>query len=157
MSARTGVRCVERHERVCADMARLEATFGARVRCAGAERRSAVIGGSIEEDCRRNRWFMVCCGECRNCETAALLSGAIGELLPAAAVALSPIPIVAIVFVLDGPKARGSGPAFAVAWFAGLTIVTGLVVLITGAASDPGSDAATGVDWLMAAIGRCFS
>jgi hypothetical protein len=44
-----------------------------------------------------------------------------------------------------------------VGWVAGLTIVSVLVVLITGAASDPGSDAATGVDWLMAGIGLCFS
>jgi hypothetical protein len=61
------------------------------------------------------------------------------------------------VLVLDGPRARGSGPAFALGWVAGLTIVSVLVVLITGAASDPGSDAATGVDWLMAGIGLCFS
>jgi threonine/homoserine/homoserine lactone efflux protein len=86
-----------------------------------------------------------------------VLSDAIGELLPAAvAVALSPIPIVAVALVLDGPRARGSGPAFALGWVAGLTIVSVLVVLIAGAASDPGSDAATGVNWFMAGIGFLF-
>jgi hypothetical protein len=43
-----------------------------------------------------------------------VLSQAIGDLLPAAAaVALSPIPIVAIVLVLHSPDARVNGPAFA--------------------------------------------
>jgi threonine/homoserine/homoserine lactone efflux protein len=86
-----------------------------------------------------------------------VLGQAIGELLPAAAaVALSPIPIVAVVLVLDGPKARRSGPAFAVGWVAGLTIVSALVVLVAGAVSDPGSDTATGISWVMAAIGVAF-
>ena len=86
-----------------------------------------------------------------------MLRQAIGELLPAAAaVALSPIPIVAVVLVLDGPKARASGPAFAAGWIAGLAAVSILVVAIAGAASDPGSDAATGVNWLMAGIGLLF-
>jgi threonine/homoserine/homoserine lactone efflux protein len=86
-----------------------------------------------------------------------VLSDAIGQLLPSAvAVALSPIPIVAIVLVLDGERARRSGPAFALGWIAGLTIVSVIVVLVAGAVSDPGSDTATGVNWLMAAIGVAF-
>jgi threonine/homoserine/homoserine lactone efflux protein len=86
-----------------------------------------------------------------------VVGSAIGELLPAAvAVALSPIPIVAIVLVLDGPRARRSGPAFAAGWIVGLTVVSVVVVLVTGAVSDPGNDAARGVNWLMAAIGVAF-
>ena len=38
----------------------------------------------------------------------------IGDFLPAAvAVALSPIPIVAVVLMLGTPRARSNGPAFA--------------------------------------------
>lgn len=86
-----------------------------------------------------------------------MLSNVIGALLPAAAaVALSPIPIVAVVLVLDSPRARGSGVGFALGWVAGLTIVSLLVVLVLGAATDPGTDAATGVNWLMAGIGVLF-
>lgn len=86
-----------------------------------------------------------------------MLDQAIGELLPAAAaVALSPIPIVAVVLVLDGPRARGSGPAFALGWVSGLTVVSVLVVLIASAASDPGSDEATGISWFMAGVGILF-
>jgi hypothetical protein len=41
-------------------------------------------------------------------------------------------------------------------WVAGLAIVSALVVLVAGAASDPGSDAATGINWVMAGIGLAF-
>ena len=86
-----------------------------------------------------------------------MVGGAVGELLPAAAaVALSPIPIVAVVLVLDGARPRRSGAAFASGWVAGLTIVSVVVVVIVGAGSDPGSDAATGIDWFMAGIGLLF-
>jgi threonine/homoserine/homoserine lactone efflux protein len=91
------------------------------------------------------------------CETADVLGQAIGELLPAAlAVALSPIPIIGVVIVLDSEKARRNGSAFALGWVAGLTIVSVLVVLVAGIASDPGSDAATGINWFMAGIGLAF-
>ncbi len=57
------------------------------------------------------------------------MSDAIGDLLPSAlAVALSPIPIIAIVLVLGAPNARRAGPAFAVGWVAGLLAVSAVVV-----------------------------
>ena len=86
-----------------------------------------------------------------------MLSQAIGDLLPAAAaVALSPIPIIAIVLVLDSARARVNGPAFAVGWVAGLTAVSVVVVLVASGASDPDSPAATGVNGTLAAIGVLF-
>ena len=86
-----------------------------------------------------------------------MLSQAIGDLLPAAAaVALSPIPIVAVVLVLDSARARVNGPAFAAGWVVGLALVSALVVVIAAGADDPGSDVATGVDWVTAGIGALF-
>jgi threonine/homoserine/homoserine lactone efflux protein len=86
-----------------------------------------------------------------------VLRQAIGELLPAAlAVALSPIPIVGVVLILDGARARRNGPAFALGWLAGLSVVSVIVVFVVGAASNPGSDTATGVNWFMAALGLAF-
>ena len=39
---------------------------------------------------------------------------AIGDLLPSAiGVALSPVPIIAVILILGTPKARSNGPAFA--------------------------------------------
>jgi threonine/homoserine/homoserine lactone efflux protein len=83
-----------------------------------------------------------------------MTSQTIGELLPiAAAVALSPIPIVAIILVLDSARGRVNGPAFAVGWLVGLTGVSVLVVAVVGGASDPDGTAATGVAWGRAALG----
>ena len=85
-----------------------------------------------------------------------MLDDAIGGLLPAAvAVALSPIPIVAVVVVLGAPRARTAGPAFALGWIAGLLAVSVVVVLVVGSASDPDSDD-PGVNWLKLGIGIVF-
>ena len=85
-----------------------------------------------------------------------MVSDAIGNLLPSAlAVALSPIPIIAIVLVLGAPNARRAGPAFAVGWVAGLLAVSVVVVLLVGSGADPDSDD-PGVDWLKIAIGILF-
>ncbi len=82
---------------------------------------------------------------------------AIGGMLPAAvAVALSPIPIVAVVVVLGTPRARVVGPAFAVGWIVGLTAVSTVVVVLAHGSSDPDSASATGVDWLTVGIGVLF-
>ena len=68
-----------------------------------------------------------------------VLSQAIGDLLPAAvAVALSPIPIVAIVIVLGTSRARVNGVAFALGWIVGLTAVSALVVGLLGGSGDGG-------------------
>ena len=86
----------------------------------------------------------------------ALLDGVIGDLLPSAiAVALSPIPIIAIVLVLGAPRARTAGPAFALGWIGGLLAVSVIVVLVLGAGSDPDSDD-PGISWFKVAIGILF-
>ncbi len=60
-----------------------------------------------------------------------MLTDVIGDLLPAAAaVALSPIPIVAVVLVLGSPQARTAGPAFAIGWVVGLGAVSVAVTLL---------------------------
>ena len=86
----------------------------------------------------------------------AVLNDVIGDLLPSAfAVALSPIPIIAIVLVLGAPKARSAGPAFALGWIGGLLAVSVIVVLVLGAGSDPDSDD-PGVSWFKVALGILF-
>jgi threonine/homoserine/homoserine lactone efflux protein len=86
-----------------------------------------------------------------------MFSQAAGDLLISAiAVALSPFPIVAVVFVLGTPRARRSGLAFAVGWVVGLTAVSVIVILLLGDSDDPGSAAATEVNWLKVAAGTLF-
>jgi threonine/homoserine/homoserine lactone efflux protein len=81
-----------------------------------------------------------------------VLIEAIGEFLPAAiGVAVSPVPIIAIVLVLGTSRARSNGPMFALGWVAGLAAVSTLVVLVVGAAGD--DDAAGTSYWLKIAIG----
>ena len=72
------------------------------------------------------------------------MGNAIGEILPLAiGVALSPLPIIAVVLMLGTPRARANGPAFAVGWLAGLTIVGAIVLILAGgnASADSGGPA----------------
>ena len=80
----------------------------------------------------------------------------VGDLLPSAiAVALSPIPIVAIVLVLGSSHAPTAGPAFALGWIAGLTGAAALVVLLVSGGADANADD-PGVSWLKLGIGVLF-
>lgn len=86
-----------------------------------------------------------------------MLMQAIGDLLPSAVgVALSPVPIIAVILMLGTPKARTNGPAFAIGWIAGLVIVSVIVLLVTDDASDPDSATATSVNWVKVALGVLF-
>ena len=86
-----------------------------------------------------------------------MLTEAIGDLLPAAVgVALSPVPMIAVIVMLGTPKARTNGPAFALGWIAGLVIVSVIVLLVAGDASDTDSAASDGVNWLQLALGVLF-
>ena len=86
-----------------------------------------------------------------------MLTDVIGDLLPAAAaVALSPIPIVAVVLVLGSPRARTAGPAFALGWIAGLGVVSVTVTLVAGGAAETSDGVDTGISWGLAAIGLAF-
>ena len=67
---------------------------------------------------------------------------AIGQILaPAVGVALSPVPIIAVILMLVTPRARANGPAFVVGWLAGLAVV-GVIVLSVAGPSDASEDGA---------------
>jgi hypothetical protein len=81
----------------------------------------------------------------------------IGDLLPSAiGVALSPVPIIAVILMLGTPRARATGPAFAAGWVLGLTIVSVVVLLVTGDADDVDSGTSTAVDVVKLGIGLLF-
>ena len=72
---------------------------------------------------------------------------AIGDLLPSAiGVALSPVPIIAVILMLGTPKARSNGPAFALGWVIGLIVVSVIVILLASDADDADSGSSTAVD-----------
>ena len=71
---------------------------------------------------------------------------AIGQVLPfALGVAISPVPIIAVVLMLVTPRARSNGPAFVVGWLLGLSIV-GTIVLVV--APDGTSDSGGPATWV---------
>ena len=66
---------------------------------------------------------------------------AIGGSLPlAAGIAISPIPIIAVVLMLTSRKARANGPAFVLGWLLGLGIV-GVIVLSLAGSAGAGEEA----------------
>ncbi len=65
---------------------------------------------------------------------------AIGEILPLAiGIAISPLPIIAVILMLTTPKARTNGPAFLGGWLLGLVVVAGVVLVVTDAAGAAAS------------------
>ena len=65
---------------------------------------------------------------------------AIGSILPfAIGVALSPVPIIAIVLMLGTPQARSDGVAFAVGWILGLSVVGTIVLVLASGNGTTGS------------------
>ena len=83
------------------------------------------------------------------------MGAAIGDILGlAAGVAVSPLPIVAIILLLATPRGRANGSLFAVGWLVGLSVLGAVVLLLAGPAdpSDDGQPAAwTG--WLKVLLG----
>ncbi len=86
-----------------------------------------------------------------------MLSQVIGDLLPVAVgVALSPIPIVAVILMLGTPKARSNGPAFALGWVVGLVVVSVVVLVAAGGSDKPNSGSSDTVDVIKLALGVAF-
>jgi threonine/homoserine/homoserine lactone efflux protein len=61
---------------------------------------------------------------------------AIGQVLSlAVGVALSPVPIIAVVLMVGTPRGRANGPAFILGWILGLAVVGTAVLLISSGAN----------------------
>ena len=83
------------------------------------------------------------------------MGAAIGAILPeAVGVAISPIPIIAVVLLLSSPKGKVKAFAFLIGWLVGLGLVGAIVLLVAdpaGASTDDGP--ADWVGWLIFALG----
>jgi threonine/homoserine/homoserine lactone efflux protein len=80
---------------------------------------------------------------------------AIGDLLPAAVgVAISPLPIVAVVLMLVSARGRANGPAFLLGWIVGVA-GSGAVLLLIASGADAHEDGqpADWVSWLKLVLG----
>jgi len=84
------------------------------------------------------------------------MGNAIGASLPlAVGIAVSPIPIIAMVLLLTSSKARANAPAYLAGWLLGLGAAGAIVLAVAGqagASSGEGTPAAW-VSWLKLALG----
>jgi len=80
---------------------------------------------------------------------------AIGGSLPLAiGIAISPVPIIAVVLMLTTSRARVNGPAFILGWLLGLGVIGAIVLAIADPAKASNSGApATWVSWLKIVLG----
>jgi len=80
---------------------------------------------------------------------------AIGECLPlAVGVAISPIPIIAVILMLFSKRATVNGPVFLLGWVIGLSVVVGVVYAIAHAAhAATDSTASDTVSWIKVGFG----
>jgi threonine/homoserine/homoserine lactone efflux protein len=70
----------------------------------------------------------------------AAVGDAIGQMLPiAVGIAVSPLPIVAVVLMLATPRGRVDGPAFVLAWIVGLAAIGAVVIAAVGGSAEADS------------------
>ena len=82
------------------------------------------------------------------------MGAAIGQSLPVAVgVLVSPLPIVAVVLMLVGERARANAPAFVVGWFLAVLAVVGVVALLAGSAPPDADGPAAWTSWLKIVLG----
>ena len=82
------------------------------------------------------------------------MGDAFGQIVPLAiGVAISPIPIIAVILMLFSQRARVNGPAFLVGWVVGLTLVSGVVVALSSAAGSSSGTPSTIASLLKVVLG----
>src|SRR5829696_3889149 len=83
------------------------------------------------------------------------MSDVIGQVLPfAVGVAVSPVPIIAVVLMLATERGRVNGPMFALGWVAGLLMAgTAVLLLASGAGASDQAEPASWVGWLKLVLG----
>ena len=81
------------------------------------------------------------------------MGDAIGETLGyAVGIAVSPIPIAAVILMLFSGRARSNSVSFMVAWLAGIAVVTAVVIAIPGLETDDSAPSTT-TGWVKLVLG----
>jgi Sap, sulfolipid-1-addressing protein len=69
------------------------------------------------------------------------VNGVLGDLLPlAVGIAISPVPIIAVILILLSPRAGGASLEYLLGWIAGIVLMTTVVLLLVGATTGSGDD-----------------
>ena len=80
-------------------------------------------------------------------------------LTSAVAIAISPIPIIAVILMLMTPRATRLGVSFLLGWFLGITVATTITALLSGILPEPATDSrqpVLGVILLLLGAGLLF-
>ncbi len=81
------------------------------------------------------------------------LTSVIGDMLPqAVAVAISPVPIIAVILMLFSARARSNGIAFVVGWVGALTVVGSVVLLAAQAGRVSAGGEETSASYVIKAL-----
>lgn len=84
------------------------------------------------------------------------MGDAVGQMLTSAVgIAISPVPLIAMVLMLATPRGRTNGSAFAAAWTGSIALLAFLVVGLGGSMRTGGAPAAW-TSWLKLAFGVLF-
>jgi threonine/homoserine/homoserine lactone efflux protein len=84
------------------------------------------------------------------------MGAVIGDLLPLAlGVAISPVPIIAVILMLLAPRAGAASAGFGVGWVLGIVVVTAVVLVIASGADVGGSssDPSSAASWIKLVLG----
>ena len=82
------------------------------------------------------------------------MGSVIGELLPlAVGVAISPIPIIAVILMLLSKRAGGASAGFGVGWILGIVVATGIFVLLAGSVDTSSDGPSAAVSWVKVVLG----
>jgi Sap, sulfolipid-1-addressing protein len=78
----------------------------------------------------------------------------IGQILPiAVGVAISPVPIIAVILMLLAPRARASSFGFLTGWLAGIVVATSVFVLLAGVLEPSEDGPSAVVGWIKLVLG----
>jgi hypothetical protein len=78
----------------------------------------------------------------------------VGDLLPrAVGVAISPIPIIAVILMLLAPRAGRASTGFGLGWLLGIVVVTTIVLLVASGAGTGTGEPSAVVSWTMLLLG----
>ncbi len=82
------------------------------------------------------------------------MSDVIGQLIPlAVGIAISPIPIIAVILMLFAPRAGGTSFGFLIGWVAGIAIGAGVFTILAGSLDSSSGDPSPTVGWIRIGLG----
>jgi threonine/homoserine/homoserine lactone efflux protein len=85
------------------------------------------------------------------------MTDVLGQLLASGiGVALSPIPIIAVILMLTTARGRVTGVAFMLGWIVGLTLATLIVLVVANGADDAGSSSSDAAHVATLVVGLLF-